>query len=40
MFFFYLVKLVYNYSTYRTNRVLTRLVHQPPAYASSALIKH
>ena len=31
---------MYNYSTYRTNRVLTRSVHQPPAYASSALIKH
>jgi hypothetical protein len=31
---------VYNYSTYRTNRVLTRSVHQPPAYASGALMKH
>ena len=43
------VPLVYNYSTYHTNRVLTRSVHQVPftrlvyqlpAYASGAPIKH
>ena len=31
------VPLVYNYSTYRTNRVLTRLVHQVRVYAFSTL---
>ena len=40
---------LYNYSTYcttaylrgqYTNRIFTRSVHQPPIYASSALIKH
>ena len=31
------VPLVYNYSTYRTNRVLTRSVHQVRVYAFSAL---
>ena len=31
------VPLVYNYSTYRTNRVLTRLVHQVRVYAFSIL---
>ena len=30
------VPLVYNYSTYRTNRVLTRLVHQVCVYAFGA----
>ena len=35
----YLNKL-YNYSTYCTNRVLTRSVHQPLAYSSGALLKH
>ena len=31
------VPLVYNYSTYRTNRVLTRSVHQVRVYAFGAL---
>ena len=31
------VPLVYNYSTYRTNRVLTRSVHQVRVYAFSVL---
>ena len=35
--FIFQVPLVYNYSTYYTNRVLTRLVHQVRVYAFSAL---
>ena len=31
------VPLVYNYSTYRTNRVLTRSVHQVRVYTFGAL---
>ena len=33
-------RYLYNYSTCCTDRVLTRSVHQPLAYASGALIKH
>ena len=38
--FIFQVPPVSNYSTCCTNRVLTRLVHRPPTYASSALLKH
>ena len=30
------MKILYNYSTYRTNRVLTRSVHQVRVYAFGA----
>ena len=38
--FIFQVPPVYNYSTCRTNHVFTCSVHQPLAYASSALMKH